>query len=314
MISRMDLLRVAAAGALLTGCDMRAQPDAAMADDSSFEAAVDVLPACRVEEAGVDLPDEVRESSGLARSARDPRTLWTHNDAGNDPVVFAIGSDGRLVGPTVVRGARLEDWEDIAAGPCAGGSCLFIGDIGDNDGERETITIYEVPEPEPGAATTAPARALRARFPDGPRDAEALFALPSGDLYVVTKGREGPIALYRLPAPHRPGEVATLERVRELAPEPAGEQDRVTGATASPDGRWVGIRSYRTLRLYPAAALVGGGVISPVEVDLRPLSESQGESLTLGDDGSIWLSSEAAGDDGRAQLGRLSCTLDAAGG
>ena len=55
-----------------------------------------------------------------------------------------------------------------------------------------------------------------ARFPNGARDAEGLFILPSGDLYILTKGRRGPIELFRYPSPERPGETVTLEHVREL--------------------------------------------------------------------------------------------------
>lgn len=46
--------------------------------------------------------------------------------------------------------ATLNDWEDIAVGPCeAGGqrSCIYILDDGDRDGQAER-TIYKIPEPE----------------------------------------------------------------------------------------------------------------------------------------------------------------------
>lgn len=299
-------------GVWLVGCG-GAEPDAALAghSDSVAGGANPPAPVCRIEDAGRPLPAEVRESSGLAQSRRDPRLFWTHNDAGNDPELFAVDTDGRLLARVSVAGVDAIDWEDVESGPCDGEDCLYVGDIGDNDAERESITIYRIPEPDVGEGPAVQAEALQARFPDGPVDAESLFLLPSGELYVVTKGRRGPVVLYRYPAPHRPGETVTLERVRELFPEPENDDDRITGATASPDGRWVGIRSYRTLHLYQSAALVGGGAADPVPVDLAPLNQPQGESVVIAADGTIWMTSEAENKNGSPRWSRLTCTFPA---
>ena len=266
-------------------------------------------PVCQVDGEPETLPDDVRETSGLAQSLTDAGLFWTHNDAGNGAEIIAFRSDGSVAGRVAVSGAEAEDWEDVEAARCAEGACLFIGDIGDNDADREWITIYRIPEPASGASTSEPAVALHARFPDGAQDSEALFVLPSGDIFVVTKGRRGPIALYRYPAPQQEGETVTLERVRELFPEPENDDGRVTGATASPDGRWVGIRTYRELYLYPADALLGNGALTPAVVDLSPLGESQGESVAIGPDGSVWLTSEAENGDDRPTWARLRCNL-----
>lgn len=265
--------------------------------------------ACTVEATGTNLPEAVRETSGLASSARGSDLFWTHNDAGNEAELFAIDGSGGLSQRVQVNGAMATDWEDIEAGPCESGNCLYIGDIGDNDGEREQITIYRVPEPASGASATEPAVALHARYPDGPRDAESLFRLPSGDLYVVTKGRSEPIAVYRYPAPDRPGETVTLEPVRQLFPEAAADDDRVTGASATPDGEWVAIRSYRNLYLYRADELVGAGTAEPAVVDLRPVGHGQGEAVVLASDGQVWLTSEAPNKDSSPLWGRMRCEL-----
>src|SRR5690606_37241503 len=125
--------------------------------------------------------------------------LWTHNDAGNDAELFAVDATGALVGRVQVSGVAAQDWEDIEFGPCAGGSCLYIADIGDHDAVRDHVTVYQVQEPEEGATEGTGAVALDARFADGPQDAEAFFVLPEGEAFLVTKGRTGPITLYRYP-------------------------------------------------------------------------------------------------------------------
>lgn len=288
---------------LLAGCQ---EPrDAA----SQTVAAADARTAtCEVVAPGRTLPAEVRETSGLARSARDPGLFWTHNDAGNAPELFAVNEAGELVQRVRVAGAQLVDWEDLDVGPCGDGACLYIADIGDNDAQRDRLTVYRVAEPAAGATETGAAQALHARYPDGPRDAEALFVDASGTMYIVTKGRETGIALYRWPAGSAPGEVVTLERVRELFPRPSTELDRVTAATTTPSGRWVGIRTYRTLFLVRADQLLGDGVLDPIQMDLSGAGHGQGESLVLGDDGTVWLSGEAE-SGGRPQWARLKCAF-----
>jgi hypothetical protein len=266
---------------------------------------------CQVSGPGSDLPKDLKESSGLAQGRRNPGLFWSHNDAGNPPVLYGVSSDGSLGATVRIQGAKHDDWEDIAAGPCGGSSCLFVGDIGDNSGKRGTITIYRVEEPAAGDAS-ATATPLEARYPDGPRDAEAMFML-SDDIYIVTKGREGPIELYRFPGAKNQKGTATLERLRELWPAPKSSNDRVTAASASPDGRWIGIRTYRRLSIFPASSLTGtsGAVPEPIVMDLSPLKEKGGEGLALANDGTVWLSSEAGGKKEPARMSQVKCVLPA---
>ena len=210
----------------LAGCVPGRETDAAAVEtEEALQAnettATLALRDCRVLEAAVPLPDEVRESSGLALSRRDSGLFWTHNDAGNGAEIFAVNERGRLVQRVRIANAQAEDWEDIESSMCDDGACLFVADIGDNNGKRDLVTIYRIPEPQTTQTVSAPAVALRTRYPDGPQDAESLFATAAGDLYVVTKGQDGPITLYRYPSPQRPDETLTLERVGELLPERA---------------------------------------------------------------------------------------------
>ncbi|HEX2211835.1 MAG TPA: hypothetical protein VHG93_29380 [Longimicrobium sp.] len=254
------------------------------------------------------LEDEIHESSGVAVSRAHAGILWTHNDSG-DPLLYAVYADGRTAGRVRVAGARVEDWEDVALAPCpSGGDCLYVADIGDNDAERPSITVYRVPEPAPGAAASAPAEAIRLRYPDGAQDAEAMFVL-GGAIHVVTKGESGPIAIYRAPRSAGPGAEATLERVRQLSPGKVDRPMRVTGADASADGRWVVMRTLESASLYPASELDGDGPLAPRAVDLEELDERQGEGIAFAPDGSLVVTSEGGKKDRPATVARLTCTL-----
>lgn len=261
---------------------------------------------CRVEEEGVALPAALRETSGVAASRRGAGLLWTHNDSGNGPFIHAVRVDGEVVGQVEVEGAENVDWEDVAAGPCpGGGDCLYVADTGDNEARRDEVAIWRVPEPAPGASVTAHPVRLAAHYPGGPRDAEALFVLPGGEAYVVTKGDDVPVELFRWPAE----DGGTMQRVRRLAPAPDQPGDRVTGAGASPDGRWVAVRTYSTLHLWRTEDLLSDGGEPAVAMDLVPLGHSGGEAVALGDDGAVVLTSEGLGKRVPPTLSRLRCTL-----
>jgi hypothetical protein len=258
---------------------------------------------CEQVGATIVLPDELRESSGMEPAGDS--LFWTHNDSGGEPVLYAVGRDGEVRGRVRLRGAANRDWEDLAAGPCGAGRCLYVADIGDNAAVHPEVVIWRVPEPAPGDGI-APAERFAARYPGGPRDAESLFVLPDGSVYLLTKGRDTPVELYRWPVPLAPGPVE-LEPVRTLAPQPEQTGDMVTGAASSPDGRWVAVRTYSTLAFYRTDALLGNGGPA-LTVDLVPLGEPQGEAVAFGPGDTVLLTSEAAGGS-PARATVLRCTL-----
>ena len=72
------------------------------------------------------------EASGLVASRTAAGRLWAHNDSGK-PEVFSLDTKGQVTGRVLLSGAALEDWEAMATGPCGGGTCLYLADIGDNE-------------------------------------------------------------------------------------------------------------------------------------------------------------------------------------
>ncbi|HEX2191532.1 MAG TPA: hypothetical protein VHG51_21650 [Longimicrobiaceae bacterium] len=264
--------------------------------------------ACTVEGGPVPLPDAVHEASGLALSRRSEGVLWTHSDAGR-PEVLAVAADGTVRGTVRIAGAGAEDWEDVAVGPCAGGSCLYVADIGDNDASRARVTVYRVPEPDPADGASRPAEALHATYPEGPQDAEALFVDAAGRIHVVTKGETGPVDLYRFPERPQAGSVSRLERVAVLSGAEVPRPERVTGADASPDGRWVALRTLESVAFHPYEALAAGRPDGAVRFDLSAAGEAQGEGIAVGEGGVVYLASEGGKKKDPATLTRVACPL-----
>jgi hypothetical protein len=264
---------------------------------------------CRVASQLVRVRD-LPEASGVAASRRTAGVFWAHNDSG-DPVLFALDRQGSVTGRLRVTGARVDDWEDIAVGPCAEKSCLYIADIGDNSGSRRDITVYRVPEPAATDGATAPADVFHAAYPDGAHDAEALFVTPESDVFIITKGDPGPVALYRFPKPLTAGRTVQLQRVGE--PRATGRvdaKDRPTAADISPDGRWIAVRTTTDIRFYRTPDLVAGRWTEAFGTDLRALDEPRGEGVAFASNDEVVLVGEGGGlTRNPGTFARLACTL-----
>ena len=203
------------------------------------------------------------ELSGLVLSRTQPGVLWAHNDSGDSPRLLAVARDGRLLAEVAVTGAESFDWEDIAATRGA----LLVGDIGDNVGQRDAVSVYRVAEPRVGAGAVrrdAAGDALRAALPRraasmprrccatrptagscsssaasaGARGCTSPTALAAGA--TTTLRRSGRLEL-------RPGEAVTAgdvvrrrphDRAAHLRPRPRlaapARRDRGAGAAAAP--------------------------------------------------------------------------------
>jgi hypothetical protein len=209
----------------------------------------------------------IYESSGLALSRRHPAVLWTHNDSGDDPRLFAVGSEGRTLATLTLAGVEARDWEALAVGrDDRGRPALFVGDIGDNQDVWPEVSVYRVAEPVRLRDATVPAVRYRLRYADGSRDAEALLIDPrSNRLYVATKDTTGG-GLYRAPTPLRTDQVNVLRRVARVPPA-------VTDGAFAPDGRAFVLRDYQAAYVYAAPGRRVGAFELPLQF--------QGESITV---------------------------------
>lgn len=257
----------------------------------------------------VSLPG-LSEASGLAASRAVPGRLWTHNDSGQ-PIVFALDARGTITARIHLTGATVEDWEAIAVGPCPAGSCLYVGDIGDNSAARKRVTIYRAPEPKGSDASIAVTDIFHATYPDGAHDAETLLVTPAGEIYIVTKGETGAVALYRFPKDLRAGATHTLEQIGSpLNGGKTARTDRVTDGAVSADGAWVVLRTGQRLTFYKSDELLKGSWRAERTVDLRSIGEAQGEGVAVAADRSVYLAGEGGGKSRPGSFVHLTCMVD----
>jgi hypothetical protein len=249
---------------------------------------------------------QLPEASGIAASGRNAGRLWAHNDS-SEPALTALNGQGAVTGRVRLTGAAIEDWEAIAVGPCGAGTCVYIGDIGDNNASRKYVDVYRVPEPAGPSGSVALTDVIHATYPDGPQDAETLLITPEGDLYIVSKGDTGPIALYKFPRDLRAGSTVRLERVGEPAAVKPDAASRVTDGAVSLDGRWTALRTGSTLMFYRSSELFAGRWTQAASIDLKPLHEPQGEGVALGPDGAVFLVGEGEGKRQPGTFARFTC-------
>ncbi len=236
------------------------------------------------------------EASGVVESRQHEGVLWTHNDAGHGPVLYALAADGTALGRYTVKGAPDGDWEDLAIGedPTTGLPVLYVGDIGDNSSARDEIRVWVVPEPEVDPLQTFEEATVEAEevvlhYPaGGALNAETLLVDPlTQDLYVVTKDYAGPTGVFRKAAPHTGGEVATLEQVAELdfSVEPL-TGGATTGGGVRDDGLYAIVRTYGVeAYVFRRDGDTFGDAFANEPCTVELPAERQGEAIDFGADG-----------------------------
>ena len=209
---------------------------------------------------------ELVEASGLARSQRSPDLLWSMNDGGSKARLHAFDGSGFHRGRIKLEGVKNRDWEDLSSFEVDGTPYLLVADTGDNDSDRDEVFLHVVLEPDLSAddkVKLEPAWSIEFRYPDGPRDTEAVVADPARQRAVLLSKREWPPVLFEVPL-YPPSDGAVLARrlgTIETLPAPT-RQDREhaiftkdwhwqpTAMDLSPDGELAVILTYRGVYVY----------------------------------------------------------------
>lgn len=266
------------------------------------------------------------EASGLAASRLFAGHLYHINDSGHGPYLYITDTQGDLIRQVRIERFLPIDPEALALGPCDGGQpCLYVGDIGDNNAVRDEIRIVVLRERDLEGDRVIPYRQLRLRYPDGPRDAEALAVDREGAIYILSKEgnplrlRAEPARLYRLP----PNWEASTEPVLTLdylgmVDLPALGRNRssilgwlATGMDLSPDGERLLVLTYEHALEFRFASLLKpvDALVEGVDYRLIPLRRlPQQEAIAYSLDGrSFFYSTELRPPFTTAELVRLDC-------
>ena len=248
------------------------------------------------------------ESSGLAVSTRQKGHYWTHNDSGDKACLYAFDCDGELTGRVKLKAIDANDWEDCCSFLQDGKSRLLIADCGDNKRDREKIKLLLFDEPDPRqSAVLKQVCTITVRYPDGPRDCEAV-AVDSvrQQIVLLTKSYLPQAGVYVVPLPSRSNDgtdsTVTAKKLTNLALPlvTAADIDQITGDL------WV--TNY--LQVFCFSASKRG---MPLVQQLKQLPTvrdlprwKQVEAVAVDEDQNVWVTSEGS----PAPLGRLILDLE----
>lgn len=243
----------------------------------------------------VSLRDSLSEASGIAASEKNPNIVWTHNDSGDKPRLFAMNTSAEVVGIYYLDKATNRDWEAVALGkdPKTKKSFLFVGDIGDNNAQYGTYTIYKVPEPvvsdtqQLKVQTLSNVEKITFNYPDGKRDAETLmYDQTSGDLLVVSK-REDSVRVYRLAYPQSSSNNNNAEYICSLP------YSYTVAGDISRDGMEMILKTYQTVYYYKRSVGETWKSALKKQANLLPYDvEPQGEAIAWSSNGGYYTLSE----------------------
>lgn len=241
-----------------------------------------------------NLDDDMAETSGLIFF--DNR-LITHNDSGGMNALYEIniGSGGvnRIV---TIQNAVNIDWEDI----CTDDEYIYIGDFGNNNGNRTNLRIYKVLKTDYLNADVVSSEVIEFSYQDqndftsSPNDtnfdAETLISYGS-DLYIFTKNWvDGRTNIYKVP---KNKGTYVVPRIDEFDAD-----GWITGGTYNPLVNKVILTGYSGFKAFAielrgfSGGKFSNGVIDKYNLNI-PLTESfQTEAVTYSDDFNYYISAE----------------------
>lgn len=223
------------------------------------------------------LTRSIPEASGIADSKTINEHLWVIEDSGNPPRLFLLKHEGFVTDSLLLEGATNRDWEDIAVGkgPQDNLTYLYIADIGDNNLQYPSYTIYRAPEPKNFNVNITVYDKIEFTYPDGSHDAEALLIDDkTKDIYIITK-RDASSKVYKIPYPQDVSNMNQAVFVSDLT------FSGVVSASMNFNGREMIVKTYTDLYYYSRTPMEGLDVtLAKMPTDtLAYQLEPQGEAV-----------------------------------
>ncbi len=186
---------------------------------------------------------EVQESSGLILYKN---LLWTFNDSGGENKLYGLNFSGEIEREILIENANNIDWEDIAQDE----EFFYIGDFGNNNGQRKDLKIYQVKKSEIDSGNSVQATAISFSYVEQenftyrplntPFDCEAITDY-KGTLNIFTKNWvDEKTSVYQVPKDEGEYVLSSLEEFNVNV--------LVTGADISPDEKTLALVGYKNFK------------------------------------------------------------------
>ena len=149
------------------------------------------------------MDNDVRETSGLLVINNK---IITHNDSGDDPKLYELNAGtGAIERVITISNASHIDWEDITVDD----DYIYIGDIGNNNGNRTDLKIYKIDKDDFTNSDTISAEIINFSYEDqtdftslpnaNDFDAEALTIFDDSLLIFTKNWQDFQTTVYQIP-------------------------------------------------------------------------------------------------------------------
>ena len=211
---------------------------------------------------------KLSEASGIVSSRENPGVLWSHEDSGKHPELYAVsvlpGTMGKIVAKVdlkkvTARHQQRPDFEDVARSRCPhlpDRDCIWAGDIGSNCARLQSNgfpyslecgdSFYLIAVPEPTITDHGDYAKIDAKdvfevevayphtgsYPNIPMDSEALVVHPNGTKAWLIEKRHGLYWDYR----GTPARIYETPQDLRNIPSRAKVQLKLAATVNNPDG------------------------------------------------------------------------------
>jgi hypothetical protein len=240
------------------------------------------------------LPGEMSENSGMTEYNG---LLWNINDGGNAAAIYGFSAkDTLLQKKLIVKGAVNTDWEEISQDA----EHLYIGDFGNNLGDRRDLRIYILDKADVAASTDSVPYTGVIHYSyedqvdftpsnyDTPYDCEA-FMVSGDSIIVFTKDWHSKMtSLYTMPA--KAGDYTARFRKRYNI------HGLVTAANYSADKQELLLLGYQNfmpfIQVIQGTALDNFNFDESRRIDFSHFFGTQTEGIVHSTDGNVYVSCE----------------------
>ncbi len=240
---------------------------------------------------------KVSETSGLIWY---DDALWTFNDSGGKPELYKIDTLGNIVQTVKLSNASNVDWEDITQDD----QYIYIGDFGNNLGNRVDQTIYKIAKEALGheMETRVKAESIYISFADQKDfsirnrghnfDCESVTSMGDSLILFSKDWKDGHTRMYKCGKSSARYPLNPVDEFRS--------DGLVTGASYNPDNKTLALIGYR--EYVPFIWLINGfngnsfNSENIVRINLVGLTNSQTEGICWMDDATLYISTEKRGD------------------
>ena len=211
--------------------------------------------------------------------------IWVIEDAGNKNKLYGLNSKGSIVKSITIDNVKNIDWEDLASDTFGN---IYIGDFGNNYGERKSFYIYKINQPHILKDKTS-AEIIDFKLPIGSKslDFEAFFLL--NNMFYIFSKEEKKINVFKVP--NQSGN-HIAQQISEHSLK--GKHNKITSCDISNDGKTIVLLTNNSL--WEINGFTSNNFFSGEMTKIKFEHHSQKEGICFKNNKTLYITDERQGN------------------